>query len=58
MKEKNKNIMKEEEYEIDIGKIQSFLSSAIVDISGYIKFSDTKVSIIMAALGIIIGRNS
>lgn len=55
MKEKNKNIMKEEEYEIDIGKIQSFLSSAIVDISGYIKFSDTKVSIIMATLGIIIG---
>ena len=28
MKEKNKNIIKEEEYEIDIGKIQSFLVSA------------------------------
>lgn len=40
--------------EINMGKIQNFLGSAITDISGYIKFSDTKVSIIMAALGVII----
>ena len=40
--------------EIDLSRTQSFLSSAIADISGYIKFSDTKVSIIMAALGVII----
>ena len=44
---KNKNIMKEEEYEIDIGKIQSFLSSAIVDISGYIKPYSVKLTIVL-----------
>lgn len=40
--------------EIDYSKTQNFLISAISDISGYIKFLDTKVSIIMAALGVII----
>lgn len=40
--------------EVDYAKTQSFLNSAISDISGYIKFFDTKVSIIMSALGVII----
>lgn len=40
--------------EIDYGKTQNLLNCAISDISGYIKLIDTKVSIIMAALGIII----
>lgn len=39
---------------VDFAKTQSFLNSAISDISGYIKFFDTKVSIIMSALGVII----
>lgn len=39
---------------VDYVKTQNFLSSAISDISGYIKVFDTKVSIIMAALGVII----
>lgn len=39
---------------VDYAKTQSFLNSAINDISGYIKVFDTKVSIIMAASGVII----
>lgn len=39
---------------VDYAKTQSFLNSAINDISGYIIVFDTKVSIIMAALGVII----
>lgn len=35
-------------------ELQTFLNSAIADISGYVKFLDTKVSIIMAALGVVI----
>lgn len=38
----------------DFTKTQTFLNSAINDVSGWIKFLDTKVSIIMAALGIVI----
>lgn len=38
----------------DFTKTQNFLNSAINDVSGWIKFLDTKVSIIMAALGIVI----
>lgn len=34
--------------------MQLFLNSAINDISGWVKFLDTKVSIIMAAVGIVI----
>lgn len=49
-----KNASNNKQNEIDFGKIQNFLGSAISDISGYIKFSDTKVSIIMAAMGVII----
>lgn len=49
-----KNTSNDKQNEIDFGKIQNFLGSAISDISGYIKFSDTKVSIIMAAMGVII----
>ena len=45
---------KEASSTIDYAKTQIFLNSAINDISGWIKFLDTKVSIIMAALGIII----
>ena len=40
--------------EVDCATKQSFFNSAISDISGHIKFLDTKVSIIMSALGIII----
>lgn len=49
-----KNTSNDKQNGIDFGKIQNFLGSAISDISGYIKFSDTKVSIIMAAMGVII----
>jgi len=35
-------------------KTQNFLNSAINDVSGWIKFLDTKVSIIMVALGVVI----
>lgn len=40
--------------EVDWGKTQAFLGNAIADISGYIRFLDTKVSIIMAVMGVII----
>lgn len=40
--------------EIDYVRTQSFLSSAISDISGHTNVFDTKVSIVMAALGVII----
>lgn len=50
-----RNIKTKEEFgEMDFTKTQSFLNSAINDVSGWIKFLDTKVSIIMAALGIVI----
>lgn len=38
----------------DFTKTQNFLNSAINDVSGWIKFLDTKVSIIMVALGVVI----
>lgn len=45
-----------QEKEIDIEIKQTFLSSAITDISTYIQLTDTKVSIIMAAVvAIIVG---
>lgn len=37
-------------------ELENFLNSAISDISGYVKFLDTKVSIIMAALGVVIAE--
>lgn len=45
---------KESANKADFTKTQSFLHSAISDISGYIKFFDTKVSIIMSVLGVVI----
>lgn len=38
----------------DFTKTQNFLNSTINDVSGWIKFLDTKVSIIMAVLGVVI----
>ncbi len=40
----------------DFTKTQNFLNSAINDVSGWIKFLDTKVSIIMVALGVVISE--
>lgn len=54
MENKIKEKVKENTEKIDYIKTQSFLCSAITDISGHIKFLDTKVSIVMAALGVII----
>lgn len=53
---RQKNNVKNEQIssKIDYSKTQILLNSAISDISGHIKLLDTKVSIIMAALGIII----
>jgi len=48
-----KEKVKENTEEIDYTKTQSFLCCAITDVSGHIKFLDTKVSIVMAALGVI-----
>lgn len=59
-KEKNKRKMVPSEglqkfdSEIDYSRTQSFLSSAISDIAGHTNVFDTKVSIVMAALGVII----
>lgn len=53
-KGKKSAIIGNEKKDIDFGETQSFLGNAIADISGYIRFLDTKVSIIMAALGVII----
>lgn len=39
--------------EIDFSKTQNLLNAAISDISAAIKLLDTKVSIIMSALGVI-----
>lgn len=54
-KSKMRNVKTKEELNTgDFTKIQNFLNSAINDVSGWIKFLDTKVSIIMAALGVVI----
>ena len=51
--ESNAITIEKKESEINFLETKSFLMAGISDLSGWIKFSDTKVSIIMTAMGVI-----